>query len=182
MGLVIAGGTKYTTPGTFNKIDDASDITFSGKLNIDIEGPGIKAVYLNGGSKGTFKDDVVVNGISNGNSALYGIYINNYTDNHSSATFEKDLTLQLYHNSTQQGSNLGYGISVFGKNNTFIVQGKTTIDIGSAGQISYAIQVNGNNSSAIFGDTEITMTGGSQQQGLKAAYGSIDLLVILRLL
>ncbi len=174
MGLVIAGGTKYTTPGTFNKIDDASDITFSGKLNIDIEGPGIKAVYLNGGSKGTFKDDVVVNGISNGNSALYGIYINNYTDNHSSATFEKDLTLQLYHNSTQQGSNLGYGISVFGKNNTFIVQGKTTIDIGSAGQISYAIQVNGNNSSAIFGDTEITMTGGSQQQGLKAAYGSID--------
>ena len=173
-GLVIAGGTKYTTPGTFNKIDDASDITFSGKLNIDIEGPGIKAVYLNGGSKGTFKDDVVVNGISNGNSALYGIYINNYTDNPSSATFEKDLTLQLYHNSTQQGSNLGYGISVFGKNNTFIVQGKTTIDIGSAGQISCAIQVNGNNSSAIFGDTEITMTGGSQQQGLKAAYGSID--------
>ena len=173
-GLVIAGGTKYTTPGTFNKIDDASDITFSGKLNIDIEGPGIKAVYLNGGSKGTFKDDVVVNGISNGNSALYGIYINNYTDNPSSATFEKDLTLQLYHNSTQQGSNLGYGISVFGKNNTFIVQGKTTIDIGSAGQISRAIQVNGNNSSAIFGDTEITMTGGSQQQGLKAAYGSID--------
>ena len=173
-GIIIDGGTKYINPGSFDSIKDASNITFNGKVNIDIEGQGINSIYLNGGAKGTFKDDVNIKGTSNGNNALYGIYINNYTDNFSSATFEKDLTLQLYHNSTQQGSNIGYGINVFGKNNTFIVQGKTTIDIGSAGQISYAIQVNGNNSSATFGDTEITMTGGSQQQGVKAAYGSID--------
>ena len=173
-GIIIDGGTKYINPGSFDSINDASDIIFNGKVNIDIEGQGINSIYLNGGAKGTFKDDVNIKGTGNGNNALYGIYINNYTDNLSSATFEKDLTLQLYHNSTQLGGNIGYGINVFGKNNTFIVQGKTTIDIGSAGQISYAIQVNGNNSSATFGDTEITMTGGSQQQGVKAAYGSID--------
>lgn len=173
-GIIIDGGTKYINPGSFDSIKDASNITFNGKVNIDIEGQGINSIYLNGGAKGTFKDDVNIKGTSNGNNALYGIYINNYTDNFSSATFEKDLTLQLYHNSTQQGSNIGYGINVFGKNNTFIVQGKTTIDIGSAGQISYAIQVNGNDSSATFGDTEITMTGGSQQKAVNAARSRID--------
>lgn len=50
--------------------------------------------------------------------------------NMGSVSFEKDLKLQLYHNSTQQGSNLGYGINVF-LHNTLTVQGKTTIDIGS---------------------------------------------------
>ena len=173
-GIIIDGGTKYINPGSFDSINDASDITFNGKVNIDIEGQGIKSIYLNGGAKGTFKDDVNIKGTSNGNNALYGIYLNNYTDNMGSVSFEKDLKLQLYHNSTQQGSNLGYGINVFGKHNTLTVQGKTTIDIGSAGQISYAIQVNGQNSSAIFSDTEITMTGGSIQRGVNAAYGSID--------
>ena len=173
-GIIIDGGTKYINPGSFDSIKDASDITFNGKVNIDIEGHGINSIYLNGGAKGTFKDDVNIKGTSNGNNALYGIYLNNYTDNMGSVSFEKDLKLQLYHNSTQQGSNLGYGINVFGKHNTLTVQGKTTIDIGSAGQISYAIQVNGQNSSAIFSDTEITMTGGSIQRGVNAAYGSID--------
>lgn len=173
-GIIIDGGTKYINPGSFDSINDASDIIFNGKVNIDIEGQGINSIYLNGGAKGTFKDDVNIKGTSNGNNALYGIYLNNYTDNMGSVSFEKDLKLQLYHNSTQQGSNLGYGINVFGKHNTLTVQGKTTIDIGSAGQISYAIQVNGQNSSAIFSDTEITMTGGSVQRGVNAAYGSID--------
>ena len=173
-GIIIDGGTKYINPGSFDSINDASDITFNGKVNIDIEGQGINSIYLNGGAKGTFKDDVNIKGTSNGNNALYGIYLNNYTDNMGSVSFEKDLKLQLYHNSTQQGSNLGYGINVFGKHNTLTVQGKTTIDIGSAGQISYAIQVNGQNSSAIFSDTEITMTRGSTQRGVNAAYGSID--------
>ena len=46
-----------------------------------------------------FKDDVNIKGTSNGNNALYGIYLNNYTDNMGSVSFEKDLKLQLYHNS-----------------------------------------------------------------------------------
>ena len=173
-GVVIDGGTKYTNPGTFDSIKDASDITFNGKLNINIEGAGIHSLYLNGGAKGTFKDDVAITGTSNGFNALYGVYLNNYTDNLGSAAFEKDLTLDLYHNSTQQGSNLGYGINVFGKNNTISVKGKTTIDIGSAGQMIYGIQLNGKDSSGTFGDTEITMTGGSQQKGVNAVYGKLD--------
>ena len=175
-GVVIDGGTKYTNPGTFDSIKDASDITFNGKLNIKIEGAGINSLYLNGGAKGTFKDDVAITGTSNGFNALYGVYLNNSTDNLGSAVFEKDLTLDLYHNSTQQGSNLGYGINVFGKNNTISVKGKTTINIGSAGQMIYGIQLNGKDSSGTFGDTEITMTGGSQQKAVNAVYGKLDFI------
>ena len=80
-GIIIDGGTKYINPGSFDSINDASDIIFNGKVNIDIEGQGINSIYLNGGAKGTFKDDVNIKGTSNGNNALYGIYLNNYTDN-----------------------------------------------------------------------------------------------------
>ena len=69
-GIIIDGGTKYINPGSFDSINDASDITFNGKVNIDIEGQGINSIYLNGGAKGTFKDDVNIKGTSNGNNAL----------------------------------------------------------------------------------------------------------------
>ena len=74
-GIIIDGGTKYINPGSFDSINDASDITFNGKVNIDIEGQGINSIYLNGGAKGTFKDDVNIKGTSNGNNALYGVSI-----------------------------------------------------------------------------------------------------------
>ncbi len=74
-GIIIDGGTKYINPGSFDSINDASDITFNGKVNIDIEGQGINSIYLNDGAKGTFKDDVNIKGTSNGNNALYGIQI-----------------------------------------------------------------------------------------------------------
>lgn len=175
-GIIIDGGTKYINPGSFDSIKDASDITFTGKVNIDIEGLGINSVYLNGGAKGTFKDDVNVKGTSNGKNALYGVYLKNSTGNSSAVNFEKDLTLDLYHNSTQLGSNLGYGINVSGNKNTITVKGKTTIDIGSAGQYICGIQLDGKDSVGTFGDTEINMTDGSQQQAINVANGRLDFI------
>ena len=173
-GVVIDGGRKYYKPGTFDYIEDASDITFTGKLNINIEGQGINTVYLNGGAKGTFKDDVTLKGTNNGNNAMYGIYINNYTANTSTAVFEKDLNIKLQNNSTQQASNLGYGIKVFGSDANLTVNGKTNIKMTSAKQYSSGVDVSGTNTSATFGDTEITLIGGTQQIGAKATTGRID--------
>lgn len=170
-GVVIDGDKKYM-PGSFDSINDASDITFKGKLNIDIEGNGIYSLCLNNGAKGTFKDDVAITGVSNSKNALYGVYLNNSTDNIGYAVFEKDLTLDLFHNSTQHGTNLGYGIAVT-KNNSITVQGKTTINIGSDEQDIYGIWLSGNNSTGTFGDTEITMTSDSTQKGIYADDGRL---------
>ncbi|WP_455654581.1 autotransporter family protein [Phascolarctobacterium sp.] len=176
-GVVIDGGKKYIKPGTNEYINDASDITFNGKLNIDIEGNGIFSLELRNGAKGTFKDDVAITGTSNRLNGLYGVYLNNdnYIDNVGGAVFEKDLTLNLFHNSTQSGSNMGYGIAVT-LNNNIEVKGKTTIDIGSAGQEIYGIWLSGDNSSGVFGDTEITMTSDSSQKGIYADGGTLNFI------
>ncbi|WP_298564516.1 autotransporter outer membrane beta-barrel domain-containing protein [uncultured Phascolarctobacterium sp.] len=168
-GVVIDGGTKYTKPGSMDSIDDASDITFTGKVNIDIEGNGVNAVQLKGGSKGAFKDDVTVTGTNNGNNALYGTQINS-----SSAVFEKNLTLNLQNNSTQQGSNPGYGIKLLGNDSSVMVKGKTTITINSAGQYITGIDFSGSGNKGEFGDTEILLTGGSQHKGINISGGQAD--------
>lgn len=72
-GVVIDGDRKYM-PGSFDYIDDASDITFKGKLNIDIEGNGIYSLELRDGAKGTFKDDVAITGISHSHN-FYMVFI-----------------------------------------------------------------------------------------------------------
>ena len=171
-GVVIDGDRKYM-PGSFDYIDDASDITFKGKLNIDIEGNGIYSLELRDGAKGTFKDDVAITGISHSHNFLYGVYLNNNTDNIGSAVFEKDLTLNLYDNSIQHAQSPGYGIAVT-SNNIITVQGKTTINISSDEQDIYGILLTGDNSSGTFGDTEITMTSDSTQKGIYADGGTLN--------
>ena len=80
---------KVTLPDSWaigynHKFDDRTRVELNGTytkwstydaLNIDIEGQGINSIYLNGGAKGTFKDDVNIKGTSNGNNALYGVSI-----------------------------------------------------------------------------------------------------------